>query len=267
VSDKKKTLKKKESNTSPHHREHWLLIDASNSTLKLALSTSKRLLSIRRIPTQSLSSSVLIETLHDWKMERVITSSVVPKATRILASFFKSQHIPFLSIDATSQLGLSICYPDPASIGADRLANVIATNTLYGSPAIVVDFGTAISFDVINSQGAYLGGIIAPGLKTGADSLHQRTALLPATLPAPIRRAVGKSTLTAIHSGLLLGARGLVQEAVIRITKENFKNIKPRVIATGTDAKLVAQGTQLFDHVNTSLTLEGLREIGCRITK
>ena len=280
MNDKKRASKKKELawifhtdcdgeavkiNPSPLQHGKWLLIDASNSTSKLALSTSKRLITIRRIATSLLSPTTLALALGDWKVERVIASSVVPKATHLLASFFKSQRIPFLSIDATSQLGIPINYPDPASIGADRLANVVATTALYGTPAIVVDFGTAITFDIINAQGAYLGGIIAPGLKTGADALHEKTALLPVSLPSPIRRAVGKSTLTAIHSGLLLGARGLVQEVVTRVTKENFKNKRPCVIATGTDAKLVAQGTQLFDHINTTLTLEGLREVGCRI--
>ena len=247
-----------------HKQGKWLLIDASNSTSKLALSSPKRLGATYRIPTQSLSHATLTEALKDSTIERVVIASVVPKATDLLSSFFRSREIPFLSIDASMELGITIRYPEPASIGPDRLANVVASNTLYGFPAIVVDFGTAITFDIISPQGSYLGGIIAPGLKTGADALHERTALLPQTLPAPIRRAVGKSTLTAIHSGLLLGARGLVREVVTRVTKENFFNQRPILIATGGDERLVAQGTKLFDHVNTSLTLEGLREIGCR---
>ncbi|MFZ4115820.1 MAG: type III pantothenate kinase [Chthoniobacterales bacterium] len=242
--------------------ERWLLIDASNSTSKFALSTPQRLLSIRRAPTVSLTTTLLAEIVAEWPVERVIVASVVPKATRLLTSFFKKKKIPFLSIDTTLNLGIRLRYPNPASIGADRLANVIATTHLYGSPAIVVDFGTAITFDIIDIQGAYLGGVIAPGLKTGADALHQRAALLPQTLPAPIRRAVGKSTLAAIHSGLLLGARGLVREVVERVTKENFSGQKPMIIATGTDAKLVARGMKLVDHVNPQLTLEGLREAG-----
>jgi len=249
-----------------HKQEKWLLIDASNSTSKLALSSPKRLGPTYRIPTQALNHATLTEALQDSNIERVVIASVVPKVTHLLASFFKSRAIPFLSIDASIELGITIHYPEPSSIGADRLANVVASNTLYGFPAIVVDFGTAITFDIISPQGSYLGGIIAPGLKTGADALHERTALLPQTLPAPIRRAVGKSTLTAIHSGLLLGARGLVREVVTRVTKEKFFNQRPILIATGGDARLVAQGAKLFDHINTSLTLEGLREIGCRIS-
>ena len=264
MAKKKQTSKKVAGKILRPPSQQWLLIDASNSTSKFALATPERLLSIRRIPTALLKNATLAETLQDWKIDRVIVASVVPKATRLLASFFKKKRLSFLAIDATTKLGITIRYPEPSSIGADRLANVIATNALYGSPAIVVDFGTAITFDIIDAKGAYLGGIIAPGLKTGADALHQRTALLPETLPAPIRRAVGKSTLTAIHSGLLLGARGLVREVVERVTKENFTKKRPIIIATGTDATLVAKGTRLFDHVTTTLTLEGLREVGCR---
>lgn len=261
MANKKNSLE----NRFPSLPKQWLLIDASNSTSKLALSTPEHVCAIQRIPTSLLSDAKLIEALKEWAIERVIVASVVPQATDLLFSFFSSRGIPFLSLDSTMKLGITIDYPEPASIGADRLANVVATNALYGSPAIVADFGTAITFDIIDNQGCYLGGVIAPGLKTGADALHQRTALLPQTLPAPIQHALGKSTLSAIHSGLLLGARGLVQEVVRRVQHENFSNTKPLVIATGTDAHLVAQGTELFDHVNSKLTLEGLREVGCRM--
>lgn len=262
---KKKSSKKTAIKRLPLLQEQWLLIDGSNSTSKFALATPERLLSIRRIPTASLKNSTLVETLQDWEFTRVIVACVVPKTTLLLARFFKTKRIPFLAIDATTNLGIAIRYPEPSSIGADRLVNVVASNALYGSPAIVVDFGTAITFDVIDPKGAYLGGIIAPGLKTGADVLHERTALLPKTLPASIRRAVGKNTISAIQSGLLLGARGLVREATERITKENFSKKRPILIATGTDATLVARGTSLFDVVNPTLTLEGLREVGRRI--
>lgn len=239
-----------------------LLVDLSNSTSKFALSTPKRLLSRRSLPTASLSQPALTDLLEGWDFQYVLIASVVPKATQVLTKFFKAVKIPLLSINASIDLGFKINYPNPNHIGADRLANVAGTIALYKTPAIVVDFGTAITFDIIDDKGAYLGGVIAPGLTTSAEALHLRTALLPLTKPTPIRRALGKSTLTAIHSGLLLGAQGLVREVVDRVTQENFSGERPTVIATGGDAKLVAHGTTLFDAVNPELTLEGLREIG-----
>ena len=232
---------------------------------KFALATPQRLLSVQRYPTAKLTKSTLKKILKESPINRVIMASVVPKATLCVSQFFKKEGLPLLSINSTTDLGITLRYPHPSSIGADRLANAVATTALYGSPAIVVDFGTAITFDIINNQGAYIGGIIAPGLTTGAKALHHHTALLPCTTPSPIRRALGKSTLAAIHSGLLLGARGLVREVITRITKENFANQPPIVIATGGDAKLVAQGTTLFNVVSPELTLEGLREIGKRL--
>ena len=228
---------------------------------KFALATSQRLISQQRFPTAELTQATLATLLKEWPVERVVIASVVPKAALLLTQFFKKKRVPLLSIDAATDLGITLRYPNPSSIGADRLANVVASTTLYGTPAIVVDFGTAITFDVIDKKGAYIGGIIAPGLTTGAKALHHHTALLPCATPSSIRRAVGKNTLTAIHSGLLLGARGLVQEVITRVTKENFASQRPIIIGTGGDAKLVAQGTKLFDVVNPELTLEGLREI------
>jgi len=232
---------------------------------KFALATPLRLLSVQRYPTAKLTKKTLKKILKECPVDRIIMASVVPKKTVLVSQFFKKEGIPLLSVNATTDLGITLRYPHPSSIGADRLANAVAVTALYGSPAIVVDFGTAITFDIINAQGAYIGGIIAPGLTTGAKALHHYTALLPCTTPSPIRRAVGKSTLSAIHVGLLLGARGLVREVITRVTKEKILQQAPTVIATGGDAKLVARGTTLFNVVNPELTLEGLREIGKRL--
>lgn len=205
--------------------------------------------------------------MKGWSVERVIIASVVPKATKIISSFFKKQKIPLFCIDANSNLGIKIRYPNPSSIGADRLVNVVAVKKNYPLPCIVANFGTAVVFDIIDEQGSYLGGIIAPGLFTASKALHEQTALLPLVIPSPIRRALGKNTVTAIHSGLLLGARGLVREVISQITKENFSGKRPTVIATGTDARLVAGKEQLFDHVDLNLTLEGIREVACRLLR
>ncbi len=260
--NKKKSTKKTTLKKCSLASDQWLLIDASNSISKFALSTPTRLLSVRRLPTVSLTRAFLLELVAEWPVQRVIVASVVPRATRLLASFFKTASIPLLFLNKETDIGITFRYPRSSSIGADCLANVAAVITRYKTPAIVIDFGTAITFDIINANKAYLGEIIAPGLTTGAEALHHYTALLPRTIPSPIRRATGKNIVSAIHSGLLLGARGLVREVIERVTQENFSGQKPMIIGTGGDAKLVARGTKIFDVINPMLTLEGLREVG-----
>ena len=244
--------------------ERWLLADLSNSTCKFALTTPLRILATRRLATAELSLESLNTIIEGWSVQRVIIASVVPKATQLITRFCKKKKVPLLCIDATTDLGIKIRYPNPSSIGSDRLVNVVAVKNRYPAPCIVANFGTAIVFDIIDQHGAYLGGIIAPGLFTSSRALHERTALLPLAIPSPIRRALGKNTLTAIHSGLLLGARGLVREVVEQITKETFSGKRPLLIGTGTDAQLVAGKEKIFDHIDLNLTLEGIREVGCR---
>lgn len=246
--------------------EQWLVVDLSNTTSKFALTTPHRILTTRRLATENLSLQSLNTIMKEWSVQRVIIASVVPKATQVITRFCKKKKLPLLSIDAKSDLGVTIRYPNPTSIGADRLVNVVAVKNRYPLPCIVANFGTAIVFDVIDQKGAYLGGIIAPGLFTSSKALHEKTALLPLAIPSPIRRALGKNTLAAIHAGLLLSARGLVREAVEKITAETFSGKRPTLIGTGTDAALVEGKEKLFDRIDLNLTLEGIREVGLRIS-
>lgn len=234
-----------------------LLIDVSNTFTKVARAKQGVIGRVRRIHTERLSSATLPLT----GISRAVISSVVPAADAVLE---KKLPCPILSVDHRTATGVTIRYPEPASIGADRLANAAAAVDLGKLPAIVVDFGTAVTFDVIDGRSCYLGGIIAPGLRTAARSLHERTALLPLTGIGSIGSSVGKSTRGAIRIGLLLGAVGLVREAVARITAESFQGRKPFVIATGGDADLVTRLSggggrgRLIDRVDPLLTLRGL---------
>jgi len=161
-------------------------------------------------------------------------------------------------------LGVGIDYPAPRSIGADRLANAAAVAQLYGYPAIVVDFGTAVTFDVVSARGDYIGGVIAPGLEAMTSFLYDRTALLPKlSLREPVR-AIGKTTRDAMMSGAVFGYRGLVREILVRISLENFPRSKPRIIATGGYAQLIARRLPEIEAVHPNLTLEGLRIIANR---
>jgi type III pantothenate kinase len=152
-----------------------LLIDISNSFTKLCLATGDSLSRVKRLPTPSLDATQLRTLYSSPKLDGVILSSVVPeKNCEVHAAF---THV--LEVSSGLDLGVGIDYPSPRSIGADRLANAAACAALHGFPGIVVDFGTAVTFDVISSAGDYIGGVIAPGLNAMTNYLHDRTALLP----------------------------------------------------------------------------------------
>jgi type III pantothenate kinase len=150
----------------------------------------------------------------------------------------------------------------PKTIGADRLANAAAVAALYGCPAIVVDFGTAVTFDVVSERKAYIGGVIAPGLEAMTNFLYQRTALLPKFSLQEPRRAIGRSTIEAMRAGAVFGYRGLIGEIVARIKAERFPRRKVHVVATGGYARLIAARLKEIGAIHPHLTLEGLRIIG-----
>src|SRR5439155_24933941 len=170
----------------------------------------------------------------------LLVSSVVPaKNSAISRAARKKAKVIWL--DWKLKLGVEIDYPKPRSIGADRLANAAAVVQLYGYPAIVVDFGTAVTFDVVSARGDYVGGVIAPGLEAMTSFLYARTALLPKLgLREPVR-AIGKTTRDAMLSGAVFGYRGLVREILVRVSRESFPRGKPRVIAPGGYAQLIAR--------------------------
>ena len=240
----------------------YLLIDVSNSFVKVAFATRKKIGKTIRIATRKLSAAALRRILQGHEVEAIIVSSVVPKRNKTIKSAAGSIHVLFLN--PKLDLGVGVDYPDPRSIGADRLANAAAVAQLYGVPAIVVDFGTAVTFDVVSAKGDYVGGVIAPGLEVMTNYLYQRTALLPKlTLHEP-PRAIGKTTRGAMMSGAVFGYRGLVREIVRRLTAENFPRKKPRIVATGGYAQLIAAKLPEIEAVHPNLTLEGLRIVANR---
>jgi type III pantothenate kinase len=158
-------------------------------------------------------------------------------------------------------LGVAIDYPKPSTIGADRLANAAAAIAFYGKPSVIVDFGTAVTFDIINASGAYVGGVIAPGLEALTDYLHLRTALLPRVRIAEPPAAIGRSTKHAMLSGCVHGYRGLVRGILTEIRAE-LRARRLVVAATGGYGEMIAAGIREITHVHPHLTLEGLRLIG-----
>jgi len=235
----------------------YLLIDISNSFTKLAFATRRRISKPVRIPTERFSSATLQRFVKQRKIDIFVVCSVVPTKNGVVRKAAKRSKILWLT--PRLQLGVGIDYPNPKKIGADRLANAAAVADLYGSPAIVVDFGTAVTFDIVSAQRNYIGGVIAPGLESMTTFLYQRTALLPKLSLKEPRSTVGRSTIDAMRSGAVIGYRGLVREIIARIKAERFPREKVHVIATGGYADLIAARLREIDIVHPNLTLEGLR--------
>lgn len=241
-------------------KPHFLLVDVSNSFTKLALADADKLLRLKKIPTRELTPASLKKAISSWKYETAVVSSVVPKTASALRKFLGKTRT--LHVGAKLNLGVGIEYPKPASIGADRLANAASALALVGAPAVVVDFGTAVTFDIISRDKKYVGGVIAPGLQVMTDYLYQRTALLPMIdLTEPVA-AVGKSTRDAMMAGAIFGYRGLVRQILKEIQREIGAPSKLKVVATGGYAELIAAKLPEIQKVHPNLTLEGLRIIG-----
>jgi type III pantothenate kinase len=194
------------------------------------------------------------------QVDCIVVASVVPVRNREIKRAARGVRIVWLN--ARVKLGVGVDYPEPATIGADRLANAVAVAALYGVPAIVVDFGTAVTFDIVAANRRYIGGVIAPGLESMTNFLYQRTALLPKLSLREPRRAVGKSTVEAMRAGAIYGYRGLVAEIIKRIKEQEFGRGKVTVVATGGYARLIARKLPDIDAVAPNLTLEGLRIVG-----
>jgi type III pantothenate kinase len=239
---------------------NYLLIDISNSFTKLAFASKTTLFRSQRVATDHFTASYLGRVLKKRKIGLVVVCSVVPKKNREVTKAAGATKV--LWLNSGSKLGVGIDYPAPRTIGADRLANAAAVAFLYGWPAIVVDFGTAVTFDIISGGKSYIGGVIAPGLEAMTNFLYQRTALLPrlSFLKEP-RSALGKSTIEAMRSGAIYGYRGLVREIIARIKAEQFPRGRVKVVATGGYARLIAARLPEIHAIHPDLTLEGLRVV------
>jgi type III pantothenate kinase len=193
----------------------------------------------------------------------VIVSSVVPNKNlplRTMCHDFFDVEARFIS-DPGIDIGVNVIMQDPRNVGDDRLVNAIAAHETYGGPMIVVDFGTATTFDVIDGDGSYGGGVIAPGINLSMEALHNAAALLP-KIPvenpgdAPV---VGNTTVAAMQSGVFWGYIGLIEGLITRIKAERGDDLK--VIATGGLATLFAEATDVIEQTDSELTLRGLRAV------
>ncbi len=208
---------------------------------------------------------ILLEELFRSKIRKedikaVVISCVVPPLLGALEELARKYFkVKPLIVGPGIKTGIAIKYDDPREVGADRIVNAVAAYEKYGGPVVVVDFGTATTFDVISKKGEYLGGVIAPGIEISSDALFEKAARLPRVEITKPKRVIGKDTVSAIQSGLIYGFVGQADEIVRRIGGE--LKTKPKVIATGGLARLIAPESETIERIDPLLTLEGLRLI------
>jgi len=245
-----------------------LAIDAGNTNTTFAVFDGNRLAANWRIGTVARRTedeySALLLSLFErdglafGEIDGVVISSVVPAAvsplTTLATERFGVEDPLVLSAEAA---GIEVRYFPKTDVGGDRLANAVAAHARYGGPVIVVDFGTATTFDAISADGTYLGGAIAPGIETSVEALVVRAAQLRRVQFVRPPRAVGTSTVESLQSGVLYGFAGQVDGIVERFREEIGKDA--RVVATGGLADLIASESKTIEEVNPLLTLEGLR--------
>jgi len=240
-----------------------LLFDIGNTHTHVGLADSRRVLRQINVPTAEWLGGNAKTRAAKFaglkKVEGAVLCSVVPKSTPLVRNaIYQLWKLRLLELTPDTLRGLDIDYPRPETIGADRLANAVAAKHHFGAPVVVVDFGTAVTFDVVNRAGHYIGGIIAPGLAAMTDYLHEKTALLPKIRIREETAIVGKNTEQAMRIGAVHGYRGLVRELIAELKRELRAKHLP-VIATGGYARLMAAKLQEITAVEPNLTLEGLR--------
>lgn len=247
-----------------------LVIDIGNSNVTVGVFRGQDLVVLWRLRTEVHRTAdeyaVLLKSLlagHGLPVSEIkdaVVASVVPT----LVSTFQdaiSRHLNIepLVVGVGIKTGVRICTDNPREVGADRICNTLAAYHLYGGPAIVIDFGTATTFDVVSEEGDYLGGAIAPGIELALEALFSHAAKLPMVELTRPKHAIGKNTVTSMQSGLVFGYVGLVEGIVRRIKKE--LGGRARVIATGGLAELIVKESPIVEVANPQLTLVGLRLI------
>jgi type III pantothenate kinase len=206
-----------------------------------------------------------LEKIDANKIRRVIIASVVPPLDPILLEMVSSYFSVTPVFVTHENAGIPILYDKPSEVGADRIVNAVAVIHKYGKPAIVVDFGTATTFDAISASGEYLGGVIAPGIVISAEALYEHAAKLPRIEIQKPANIIGTSTIGSMQSGLFYGYVALVDGILTRMKAE--LGARTRVIGTGGQAPFISQETKLIETVDANLTLDGLQLVASRLVR
>lgn len=253
-----------------------LMIDIGNTNTVLGLYTSGKLQNVWRLGSKNsktedecwlaINSLFVLHKYDPYQIAGVVISSVVPEVTLLYQWMVKKylNQDPLL-INSDLDLGMKILYQDPYTVGADRICNAVAGKAKYGTPLIILDFGTATTFDCLNHDGDYLGGIICPGIESAAAVLHFKAAKLPKIDLVFPAKVIGQTTEESMQSGILFGVVELIEGMVPKIKAE--LGLSAKVIATGGLARLIADKTDSIDQVEESLNIDGMYLIYNRNTQ
>lgn len=247
-----------------------LAVDVGNTNTVVGVFSGDELVADWRLATNPHTMpdeyAVLFANLLSYQglsvseVDAAIIASVVPKMTAHLQEMLnKYLKVQPLVVGAGIETGVPIAIDNPKEVGADRVVNTLAAYRLYGGPAIVVDLGTATTFDVVSTEGEFVGGVIAPGILTSVEALARFTARLPRVEMVRPPRAMGKDTLSAMQSGIILGHAAMVEGMLKRLIDE--LGGKPYIIATGGLCKVIAEEVPLIQVADKNLTLKGLKMI------
>lgn len=247
-----------------------LVVDVGNTETTLGVTQGEKIVAHWRVTTEAartpdeyfilLRSLLATADLPEKKLRGAAIGSVVPAVTATLVeAAARLTETPPITVDARSVLGITLAVDEPLTVGADRIINTLAASRMYKADCIVVDLGTATTFDCITSDGVFLGGVIQPGVRTSAETLFRRTSKLPATeLQAP-QKVIGTRTEECIRAGVVFGAADSLDGIVRRIKAEWPRPQVPKVVATGGLAEVIQPHSREIELIEANLTLHGLR--------
>ena len=242
-----------------------LAIDIGNSNITFGLFKGKRLLkrvdlSTSNIMVRKSFTKKVKKAFSRYNIETIVICSVAPKITRLLISILRKLFkIKPLVLDKDIKVPIKNLYKRPKQVGQDRLVNAYVGCTLYKAPLIIIDFGTAVTFDVVSKRGAYLGGIIVPGIELALSALAEKAALLPKIKLKKTPYIIGRSTAESMRSGIFNGYGSMCDGLVVRL-KKRF-GLKFNVVATGGNARLISKFSTSIKKLDDNLTLKGINLI------
>jgi type III pantothenate kinase len=238
-----------------------LAIDIGNTNITFGLFKGRRLLERIALPTGGKGlTQKLKKTFSSYKIENIVICSVAPKAEKALARILKKLFkIKPIILGKDIKVPIKNLYKKPSQVGQDRLVNAYAGRVLYKAPLIIIDFGTAVTFDVVSKNGAYLGGIIVPGVELALNALAEKTALLPRIKLKRAPSVLGKTTSDSIASGIIYGYAAMCDGLASRL--RNRFGFKFKVITTGGNARLMSQYSSSIKKIDDNLTLKGINLI------
>lgn len=244
-----------------------LAVDIGNTNITVAYFINKRIVKKLKVPTNSCSlygkcfaGLSAIAGKDGRAVKDVIISSVVPLAlSRFIMEINKTVNGKITILGRDKTVPIKNLYRVRSEVGQDRLVNAFAAKTLYGAPCVIVDFGTAVTFDVVSKKGDYLGGLILPGIEMSLSSLHKKTALLPRVELKPAPTIIGRDTVNSIRGGILFGLGAVCDGLSLKYRK--ILGAKTKIIATGGNATLIRRYAKSVEIVDEDLTLKGLQLI------